>query len=498
MLARPWIPPVVLSAIAAVGLAVRLLPFVAGGTLLYPIDYDEGVYFSAAALLTRGVLPYRDFAFVHPPGALLFLGPLAAWRADPAVLFAACRWVAAALGAVNVYLAGRVAWRWAGPIAGAAAAVLYALYPEAAAAERGPFLEPLLNTLCFALALVWLREPLSARRCFWAGVLGGAALAVKVWGGAWLLAAVVALPVELRRRSTLLFLAGVAAALLVLVGPFVALAPRDFLKQTLLFHAWRPPDGIGGAQRFFTLFNVGHRTASVLALLGLGVAVARVRRAEARHDRFFALTAVSTVVGLLASASYFTQYNAHLAAVEAVLGGFGLAIAWEWLSGRWRLARIALLAVVALGLWRTGRSLRSDAEGRMPEQVAFGELLRRQVPKDTCLLSLEPAWGVLAGRLPDVRPGLPVMVDSYATLLVSAMSGGARYAEKYPAFADGAAQGALRPWLADCRYLAAGTRGAWELSAESWQFLEFHYERLEGVPGARETDLWRRRERSPR
>ena len=37
----------------------------------YPMDYDEGVYSSAAPLLLRGDLPYRDFIFVHPPGSLL-------------------------------------------------------------------------------------------------------------------------------------------------------------------------------------------------------------------------------------------------------------------------------------------------------------------------------------------------------------------------------------------------------------------------------------------
>lgn len=40
--------------------------------------YDDGVYLTVALRLVNGVLPYRDFVFVHPPGSALMLSPLAA------------------------------------------------------------------------------------------------------------------------------------------------------------------------------------------------------------------------------------------------------------------------------------------------------------------------------------------------------------------------------------------------------------------------------------
>jgi len=56
--------------IAMVGAAIRvaaLLPI--GAADQFPVDYDEGVYSAAASLFARGQMPYRDFFFVHPPGA---------------------------------------------------------------------------------------------------------------------------------------------------------------------------------------------------------------------------------------------------------------------------------------------------------------------------------------------------------------------------------------------------------------------------------------------
>src|SRR5687768_6746171 len=94
--------PALLLVLAVLGWLLRALPLLAAGDALrYPVDYDEGVYFSAAALLARGVIPYRDFVFVHPPGLLLVLSP-AAWLSGvlgPSFAFALARHGAALVGA---------------------------------------------------------------------------------------------------------------------------------------------------------------------------------------------------------------------------------------------------------------------------------------------------------------------------------------------------------------------------------------------------------------
>src|SRR2546423_3884787 len=88
--------------------------------------------------------------------------------------------------------------RAAGPAAGLVAAAFYATYPDAVIVERGPYLEPVLNLACLAMALVWLgvrasrphppAVPAGGLRSVLAGILCGAACAVKVWGGVWFLA----------------------------------------------------------------------------------------------------------------------------------------------------------------------------------------------------------------------------------------------------------------------------------------------------------------------
>src|SRR5580692_2750847 len=40
-------------------------------------SYDSGVYLAATVHLVSGVLPYKDFTFVQPPGILLLMSPVA-------------------------------------------------------------------------------------------------------------------------------------------------------------------------------------------------------------------------------------------------------------------------------------------------------------------------------------------------------------------------------------------------------------------------------------
>src|SRR3982750_2171102 len=98
-----------LGLIALGGWVLRAAPLLrTGGALGFPIDYDEGVYFAASALLFKGILPYRDFVFVHPPGLLYFLGLTSMFGAGG---FAAARVVATIVGAINIFLVGWIVMR---------------------------------------------------------------------------------------------------------------------------------------------------------------------------------------------------------------------------------------------------------------------------------------------------------------------------------------------------------------------------------------------------
>src|SRR5205814_5974504 len=45
--------------------------------LVRPNEYDDGSYFGSAVHLVGGILPYRGFIFVQPPGILLLMAPAA-------------------------------------------------------------------------------------------------------------------------------------------------------------------------------------------------------------------------------------------------------------------------------------------------------------------------------------------------------------------------------------------------------------------------------------
>ncbi|MCY1081662.1 ArnT family glycosyltransferase [Archangium lansingense] len=492
-----------LAAMAVGAWVLRVLPFFnRHGAFGYPVDYDEGVYFTASALLFQGLLPYRDFIFVHPPGSLLMWSPAAALSSglDAATCFVLARWLAACVGAINVFLVGRLALRAWGPVAGVVAALVYATYPELVGVERGPFLEPVLNLACLAMANVWLDAPedgRASRRWLWAGVLCGLAISVKVPGGIWLVAALLSRSPRSAWRSQLGLALAAGATVLLLVGPFVAASPSRFLEDVLLFQSQRPGDGAANRlDRLRDILNERRLVGLGLALLGLLVATVRSFRASGPSrpaERLFALVYVVTVAMFLVSPSYWNQYNAHLAASEAVLAGLGAAALQGWLSSRgWQWARaVPVLLVVAVPL-APARHLRESARHRAPDLPALGKYLRQSVPADASVCAFEPAWGLTGGRLPPRIPGAPLVVDSYALMLQDALDSGEHFASTQAAFLASTSQHDILSLLQRCRYVVLGWRGAWQLTAESQQWFREHFVRRFPAEGLGGPDLWER------
>ena len=304
-------------AIAAAGWLLRAFPLMQGGAFGYPVDYDEGVYFASSSLLLRGALPYRDFAFVHPPGLLYCLWP-AAWLGsvrDPSIGFAAARWLFALIGVASVLLVGRVAMRFAGSACAIAAAVVYATHPLAVSIERGPFLEPVLNLCCLWLAWIWLAEDDRKRwQALAAGTVCGLAISVKLVGAVWLLACVLSTSRQMR-RELLAFFAACAISFAVVVGPVSLTAPAEVWRQTISFQLHRPADGtVAILERLAAIFWLNSQLLkSALVVGGLALAASRARNPERRGERFFCVAFISIIAVFLSSSSYWSQYNAHLA-----------------------------------------------------------------------------------------------------------------------------------------------------------------------------------------
>ncbi|MCP3100207.1 hypothetical protein LZ198_15145 [Myxococcus sp. K15C18031901] len=484
----PWWP-LLLIAVAAWGL--RVAGFLhRHGALGPPVDYDEGVYFSAAALLSHGLLPYRDYFFAHPPGIALLWAPLAALArgVDVATAFAVVRWCVPVLGALSAALSGRIAQERWGTRAGVVAALAYALYPEALNAERGIFLEPWLNLVCLSFAWVWLRpsEGIAARRRdIAAGALLATACALKLTAGVWVVAAVVACGVvgAWRRVARTVGTAGVVG--LVIVGPFLALAPGPVVDGLLRFQLLRPPDGeLSASRRMVSMLAEGHAGVAALGLLGLVVALVRWRRDEALAERLFGAAWLLTVATFLSARSYWVHYNASLAPTTALLAGLGASVVRSWASARPRWVGWGATALVGLAVLATLPDALRQGRTEAPWLVEMGRAVRASVPETAALCAFEPAWGIAGGRLPGVPVGTPALVDPYGLMLHDALGATERFATATAAFEHEGTQRTIRPLLERCDALVLQWRGEWQLSDTSEHWVREHF--------TQEGPLWRR------
>jgi len=172
---------------AAVSVALRL-PF-----LSVPLITDEGGYAYVAHWMARGLTLYRDLWFDRPQGIFLLYGGQMALLGDSTE---AIRLGAALFNALTLLLLYGLTASLAGPLAGLAAAGLFAVSSAAPAIEGFTANGELYMNL-FVVAALWLA---SSRRWFLAGMVLALAVAVKptslvgaapalavlaLWGESW-------------------------------------------------------------------------------------------------------------------------------------------------------------------------------------------------------------------------------------------------------------------------------------------------------------------------
>lgn len=268
---RPSAVTAVIACCAAVGLLLRGYQLTRPGYLLGVTEYDDGAMFGDTLRLVSGLIPYRDFQVVQPPGSMLILAPAAllAKVIGTAQGLAIARILTVGADSANVALIG-VLIRQRGPLAVGIACGVYAVYPDALFAARTFMLEPWLNLCCLIAAVLLfdggrlagargrgersggLRPRLSgSARLAWAGVAFGFGAAVKIWAavpyalavlllviGAFL-AAPSLLPASAgdlwaRLRPAAILTGGAALGLGVPLLPFAIMAPGGLLRGVLI------------------------------------------------------------------------------------------------------------------------------------------------------------------------------------------------------------------------------------------------------------------------
>ncbi len=234
-----------IAVLTLLGLVLRLIYVLHSGFVTEVTEYDDGAYFGSAVRLTHGILPYRDFFLVHPPGITLLMVPsaLLAKVIGTSGGLVSGRVLEALAGTASIPLTGLLV-RHRGLLATVIACGLMAVYPEAIAASHTVLLEPwLVLFTVLGAVLLFDGDQLTARRrrLIFAGVAIGFAGAVEVYAiipAAVLLGICLLAPAgsaDLSRwKRTLTVAGGMAAGFLVPVAPLALTAPTKFYESIFL------------------------------------------------------------------------------------------------------------------------------------------------------------------------------------------------------------------------------------------------------------------------
>src|SRR3984885_6097694 len=366
--------------------------FLTSGT----VEYDDGVYLGAALRLLHGALPYKDYAFVQPPGIIVVALPGALLGSLPsqATGLAAARVLSVLASTACVPLAGRLV-RHRGVLACAVAAGLLAVYPADVLSGRTLLLEPWMNLACLLAANAAFREGrlASPRWLAWAGVSFGCGVAIKLWAAvpaAVLLAAcLIARPQAQasRARRAGALVGGALGGFAVLAGPFALADPAGIVRETLLDQVSRVGtytpislrlahltglidvlgrDGKVAAPGTTThsLFAMGAEAsthtvavgwpayaAAAVGIIVIACGYARGFRQRTTLEWFALVTAVLATAAIMGYSAFFYHYPDFPAPWLAITAGAAvqsLACMIKGTASRARLARRVLAAAVAV------------------------------------------------------------------------------------------------------------------------------------------------------
>lgn len=387
-----------------------------------PLFYhpDESVKIIAAVELARGDIPAR---FNHPHFMLFFSYPFlhTGWGFGLHPLLAG-RAAVATLGIATVGLLFGVGRYLGGPLAGAAAAMLYATAPLAVIAAHD-FKEDIPLAFWLTLQLLFLVRYLHhgrSRDLFLGAAALGGAIGTKYTGllaAPLLVGAVLGGPIADHRWRRL----GVAAALVVVgflaTTPGILTHPGQFVagisfevRHALFGHGFARVAGSGGAvnggslERSLTISPLSHlwtyhlrySLAPGFSLAGILLAIGGGVVAVTRGDRGLQLVAGAAALFYLALETlplkpppFAARYMVIVLPYAALLGG--AALAWAWTSGGRSRVLVGLLCASTIGLngFETIRQVGAMAPDTRDQARDW---IMRTLPRDARLILPGMIW----------------------------------------------------------------------------------------------------------
>jgi hypothetical protein len=405
--------------------------------------YDSGVYLSASIHLVSGILPYRDFTFVQPPGILLLLSPEAVvsriFGSHDGFILA--RVMSGLVTALNASL---LAWllRGRGRMIMVVSGASLALLPVACFVSTTVELDP--YCICFVLlgslmvtSAAQRRHEIPTRTLAIAGGLFGIAALIKLWAVFPFIALVLCIVPSCRTR--ILALVGPAAGIFTALAlPFFVAAPRSFISQVLteqLFRKANERDDVGMLFRLKGMTGFANtsiaptltETTVVFGVLACLVTVAYMHRGKREMvDSYLLVAAVVTIGGFLTSPVYFIYYGYFTA--PFLIGMVAISMARLGGPARILVRRVGispgvhrlvtgLLSVIGVLLvfaWvlyvTTFYSITTFASGAY---APWFTPISKIVPSGSCVVYDWAAYGIVSNRLISDTPKCPNIVDSY-------------------------------------------------------------------------------------
>ena len=431
---RAWLYPAMVPALVAFGVCQYMLAL--PNALYGTSQYDDGVYVGAAMRLTHGVIPYKDFVVVHPPGIMILLAPVALIGGvlGSNVSLALARELTALVAGANVILTA-AAVRHRGWKISLLAATAIACFPMSPAADSTVFLEPYLVFFCLlGLVLLFSNGKIAPpRRCLLAGIALGLAGTVKVWAAMIVGAAAI---VCLRRAKTGLapLLAGTVIGFATACLPFFIAAPHAFVRDILGDQFSRAVSGgtpVGFVTRLSNLTGLSGMTLfhpSTTEVIAVAVCfVAIVAGAALRRRRCFAPVDYAILGAAFASSltlclphEMYAHYVYFSAPFLALLLAVSLSEITKWISERrdtWVLRRSAvtvatcIVAAIFLIPQQAGYARSHLAAAKDPT------FLNLFVPPNACIVTDDVGLLVSANLFDPARHGCPGMTDAFGTWL---------------------------------------------------------------------------------
>ena len=458
----------VIAAVTVLGLGLRLFYLTRPGYLLGVTEYDDGSYFGSAVRLVHGVLPYRDFVFVQPPGITLLMTPVALLSkvigTDAGL--AVARVLTMLAGAAGVTLAGLLV-RHRGALAALLACGVVAVYPDSVSSAHTLLVEPWLVLFCLAGAVAVFdgdQFTSSRRRLIWGGVAFGFAGVIEAWAIVPVLVIAV-LSVRLPRR-TAAYLGGVAAGFLIPVLPFAALGPRNFYDSVItaqvggrvnavrmpLWYRLRQMSGFANEPHMRHLYIAGMLALIVAFVLAACAIALLISRRLPPPVEWFAYASAAAVAGIFL---WPAQFHYHFSGFLAPFLGLSVALSASRLlaaiagrpgslagagrpdgdgpgsaepgadgaaagvlagarrraqAGRvlsWSAAGLAV-AGLAAGTWNQAAF---ESKLKPVASVAMMAAGQRIIPPGSCVLADNVAYTVTANRFVSSVPGCPTIDD---------------------------------------------------------------------------------------